>query len=645
LLATLFPSVLSETNMDSKAMMLIWAAIVAVAPRPPAFGAAQLKDEPVARPKIFRSLWKYGCSLVQARLVWALCLMALLGVSTGPSALAAPKSELDTSWAVEEGYSLRVLARGFSLPTSLAAVAQPGTEPGAPKLFVTELRGAIKVVANDDSVSEFARIATFAPKKDWPDWEGEAGMAGICLDPDHGYLFVTYAYRDASGILRNGISRLRAQPHTFAGKAQEQRDIGRFLAGEASAFSHQIGNCVVHGGLLYVSIGDAGNPGLSANVQSSLGKVLRLTLDGEPAPGNPFASGAALAPRVFALGLRNTFGLAFAGERLFAAENGVELDRVLELAVGRDYHWNGTDASIAMNAAAVFVPPIGPVQMVHAAPRADGLRPSDHDRFLIAASNGKQGPGVVVVDYALADSSVSAAPHHLVRYEGEQEGAAVTGVALTRDGVCFVPILPVDGSGVVLVTRYQPAAAHSSILGKSTKGSLLAASGCLGCHSRAGAGGGVGPALDINSLLTRIETRVFNADYAQQVARLDAIKDVTVAAGRNARHEVLAAARDARARVWIVNRLLNPKFDQPDAQMPNLNLTREKAEALTSELLGPSRVQRWLAAMSERRFLQGALAGALAAALLAFVVALFRRPLGRILLRVWPRALRRHGSL
>jgi hypothetical protein len=575
-----------------------------------------------------------ACCLVLARLVWVLCLFALLGISAVPPVLAAPpKSELDASWAVEEGYSLRVLARGFSLPTSLAAVAKPSADPGAPKLFVTELRGVIKVIANDDSVSEFARVSTFTPKKDFPDWEGEAGMAGVCLDPDHGYVFVTYAYRDASGILRNGISRLRAQPHTFAGKAQEQRDIGRFLAREISAFSHQIGNCVVHGGLLYVAIGDAGNPTLSADVKSSLGKVLRLTLDGEPAPGNPFASGAELAPRVFAMGLRNPFGLAFAGERLFAAENGVELDRFLELVVGRDYRWNGTDASIAMNAAAVFVPTIGPAQMVHAAPRTDGLRPSDHDRFLIAASNGKQGPGVVVVDYALSTSSVLAAPHHLVRYEGKQQGAAVTGVALTRDGICFVPILPVDGNGVVLVARYQPAAAHNGIIGKSISGNLLAANGCLGCHSHSGVGGRVGPALDINSLLTRIETRVLSAAYAQQVARLDAIKDATVAAGRNARHEVLAAEPDARVRVWIINRLLNPKFDEPDAQMPNLNLTREKAEALASEMLGQSRAERWLGVVTGKHFLGGALAGIVATALLAFVVARFGRPLWRLLLR------------
>jgi Glucose / Sorbosone dehydrogenase len=595
-------------------------------------------DETTARPGGFTVPRKYGCSLALARLVSTLSLSALLGASAVPWALAAPKSELDEHWAVEEGYSLRVLARGFSLPTSLAAVPQTSAEPGAPKLFVAQLRGTVKVIANDDSVSEFARIATFTPKRDWPDLEGEAGMAGICLDPDHGYVFVTYAYRDASGILRNGISRLRAQPHTFAGKVQEQRDIGGFLAGEASALSHQIGNCVVRGGFLYVSIGDGGNPELSGNVESSLGKVLRLTLDGEPAPGNPFASGAALAPRVFALGLRNPFGIAFAGERLFAAENGVALDRFLELGIGRNYHWNGTDASIATNAAAIFVPTIGPAQMVHVAPGTDGLRPSEHARFLIAASNGEKGvAGVVVVDYSLSQSSVLSAPRHLVRRDGEQWGVGVTGVALTRDGICFVPILPVDGSGVVLVARYRPAAAHGNVIGKSFKGNLLVANGCLGCHSLAGKGGRVGPDLDYGSLRTRIETRVLNARYAEQVARLDAIKDATVAAGRNARHEVLAADKDVRVRVWLINRLMNPKFDEPDAQMPNLNLTREKAEALASDLLGPRGPGKLLTPVSEKWFLLGALAGAFAVALLALLVALFR-PFGRILLRAKPRA-------
>lgn len=565
---------------------------------------------------------------------WPLVALALVQVHAQPRnqvqdqapvrvAAAAPASavnrELAASWAVDDGYSLGVLAAGFSLPTSLAGVPAPGAQPGAPKLFVTELRGTIKVVANDNSVTEFDRIPTLAPKREWPDWEGEAGMAGICLAPEQGYVFVTYAYRDDSGILRNGITRLRAQPHTLAGKVQERRDIGGFLAAEPSALSHQIGNCVVHGGFLYVAIGDAGHPALSTKVESPLGKVLRLTLDGDPAPGNPFPGAAGVGPRVYTFGLRNPFGLAFAGERLFAAENGISLDRFIELGPGRNLNWNGSDASIATNAAAVFVPTIGPAQMVHAPPRAAGLSPSEHDRFLIAASNGTQGPGVVVVDYALQSNMVAAAPRYLARYLGRETGMAVAGVSMVREGVAFVPILPVAGTGVVLVARYAPAAEHATTIAKSVR-NLLAANNCMGCHSRDGVGGQVGPSLDRNSLMTRVETRVLNASYAQQLARLDAINDPEVAKGRKARRKVLDTAPDQRARAWIVERLLHPKFDQLDAQMPDLGLDRATAEALALELAGPSGwQQKVLALLVERRFQQGVLAGGAAVGALAVV--------------------------
>lgn len=580
--------------------------------------------------------------LAGQRLVFAVHLIAALVLGAAPwaRAQAQARSELDTQWAVEEGYSLRVLAKGFSLPTSLAAVPQPAADPGAPKLFVTELRGRIKVLANDNSVSEFARIATSAPKKDWPDGEGESGMAGICLDPERGYVFVTYAYRDASGILRNGISRLRAEPHTFAGKVQEQVDIGRFLAGEPSSLSHQIGNCVVHRGFLYVSIGDAGYPALTAKPDSALGKVLRLTLDGEPAPGNPIAGSGPIPPRVFASGLRNAFGLAFAGDRLFAAENGLDVDRFLEIAAGRNYLWDGTDGSIATNAAVVFVPAIGPVQMAHVPPGANALSPSGQDRFLIAASDSRQGPGIVAVEYALRSSTVVSPPRYLVQYEGPQKRMAVTGVALTRDGIAFVPILPVDKAGVVLVARYEPSAAHDSIIGRtSVKGSLVAANGCLGCHSLGGMGGRVGPDLDAQSIRSRVETRVLGAAYRQHIEQLDALKDVVVAQGRQARHEVLGAPPEDRVRVWVVNRLLNPKFDQPDALMPQMNLSREKAEAIATELLGTvSAWERRMDAVRDPRFLKGAAAGALVMAMIASIVLVvrYRRPLMRGLLRARP---------
>jgi len=162
-----------------------------------------------------------------------------------------------------------------------------------------------------------------------PNLDGESGLAGICLDDEHGYVFATYAYRDADGILRNAITRFSASPRSFEGKAEQRTELGSFFASEPSALSHQIGTCRVHSGALYVAVGDAGNPALSSKIETPLGKILRMTLDGKPDPGNPFSTGAGRAPFVFSLGLRNPFGLAFAGDRLFAAENGVELDRFL----------------------------------------------------------------------------------------------------------------------------------------------------------------------------------------------------------------------------------------------------------------------------------------------------------------------------
>lgn len=87
----------------------------------------------------------------------------------------------------------------------------------APKFFVTELRGRIKVIANDGSVSDFAFVPTFKPQQEWPDFSGEAGLAGLCLDPQHGFVFVTYAYRDRDGVLRNGLIRFSTTLGTFEG--------------------------------------------------------------------------------------------------------------------------------------------------------------------------------------------------------------------------------------------------------------------------------------------------------------------------------------------------------------------------------------------------------------------------------------------
>jgi mono/diheme cytochrome c family protein len=479
-----------------------------------------------------------------------------------------------------------------------------------------ELRGAIRTIADDGTVAEFAKVETFTPAKEWPDETGEAGMGALCLAPEHGYVFVTYAYRDEQGVLRNAISRFGARPWTFEGPATDRRDYKELLADTPSSFSHQIGACVVDGDSLYVSVGDGADPAKARDPATPLGKILRLTLDGKPHPANSWPNAAVQQAAVHAYGLRNPFGLSMAGGRLFAAENGIALDRLLEIRAGSDHGWDGTDRSIAMNALAVFTPTIGPAHLAHAPPGSRALKPASSDvsphRFVIAASNCLQGPGIIDVHYDLDRGLVLRAPAYIARFDGRQRGQAVTGVAVADDGIYFTPIFPTVDRGSLLVARYDPANMHTRIIGK-VEGDLLAKYNCLGCHSLDGVGARVGPALDRNSILHRVGTRVMHPSYEEFVARLDRLDDPEIARGHAARHEVLEAPEQRKVWTWIVNRLVQPSFDYPEAQMPDVGISRAQAEAIAERLIGGSLRSRIVKFVGNKFFAGGAVVGASAA--------------------------------
>jgi glucose/arabinose dehydrogenase len=89
-------------------------------------------------------------------------------------------------------------------------------------------------------------------------------------------------------------------------------------------------------GMLYAGTGDAEEKGMSRDRASLGGKILRMTPEGKPAPGNPFPGSV-----VYSLGHRNVQGLAWDDEgRLYAAEFGQdEFDELNRVEPGRDYGW------------------------------------------------------------------------------------------------------------------------------------------------------------------------------------------------------------------------------------------------------------------------------------------------------------------
>ena len=89
-------------------------------------------------------------------------------------------------------------------------------------------------------------------------------------------------------------------------------------------------------GMLYVATGDAGNGSNAPKRRSLAGKVLRITPQGRPAPGNPFRGSP-----VWTLGHRNVQGLAFdTAGRLIASEFGErDVDELNILKAGKNYGW------------------------------------------------------------------------------------------------------------------------------------------------------------------------------------------------------------------------------------------------------------------------------------------------------------------
>ena len=94
--------------------------------------------------------------------------------------------------------------------------------------------------------------------------------------------------------------------------------------------------------LLYVSTGKTGNtPGMAQDRDSLGGKILRLTLEGEPAPDNPFGNA------VYRSGHRNVEGMAFDDRgRLWASEFGdATWDELNLIEPGSNYGWPEIEGS------------------------------------------------------------------------------------------------------------------------------------------------------------------------------------------------------------------------------------------------------------------------------------------------------------
>jgi quinoprotein glucose dehydrogenase len=237
--------------------------------------------------------------------------------------LAAP-----AAWA-QNAPGAEPYATDLAFPTNMA-FAPDG------RLFFTEKQtGAVRVIGEDGRV--LAEPFVTVPV----DGSGETGLLGIALHPDfaHGEPWVYLYLTDPDGGM-NAIARVRAD-------GDRGGAIERLLETVPGANAYHNGGDLLFGpdGMLYASVGEAHQQDRAQAIEDLGGKVLRLTDEGEPAPGNPFGDGNA----VYSLGHRNSFGLCVdpATGDLWETENGPERDdEVNRIEPGANYGWplvTGTD--------------------------------------------------------------------------------------------------------------------------------------------------------------------------------------------------------------------------------------------------------------------------------------------------------------
>lgn len=163
---------------------------------------------------------------------------------------------------------------------------------------------------------------------------GEGGLLGLAVSPDYSSDGLLYAYFTSQSD--NRIARFTLTRSEPGGSLELGRPETVF-SGIPKASTHN-GGRIRFGpdGNLYVGTGDSQRRDQPQDPNALGGKILRITKDGKPAPGNPFGDNP-----VYSLGHRNVQGLDWdeAG-RLWSSEFGPNVDDELNLIrPGGNYGW------------------------------------------------------------------------------------------------------------------------------------------------------------------------------------------------------------------------------------------------------------------------------------------------------------------
>ncbi|WP_288456747.1 PQQ-dependent sugar dehydrogenase [uncultured Sphingomonas sp.] len=245
-----------------------------------------------------------------------------------PAPGASPSPSPSSSPAPTGGFATTAVAQ-FDSPWAIAFL------PDA-RLVVTQKDGQMLLVSADGR--QRRTIATLPVSS-----AGQGALMDVVPAPDFAQSRRIYFSYSAAGNGGKGVVLARGALDGATG-AEQLRSIETLyratpLVDGDGHFSGRIAFSP-DGDYLFFTAGDRQKFTPAQDKDKSLGKVLRLTLDGKPAAGNPLAAQGFL-PEVWSYGHRNLLGIAFDAqgnlwEQEMGPQGGDELNLILP---GRNYGW------------------------------------------------------------------------------------------------------------------------------------------------------------------------------------------------------------------------------------------------------------------------------------------------------------------
>lgn len=232
-------------------------------------------------------------------------------------------------------------ATPYGFDTVTSSLTEPWGITSLPdgRLLVTEKSGNIRIVTTSGTVGN---PITGVPAVNA---SGQGGLLGICIDPE--FSTNRMIYWVFSENVPGGMVTSVAKGRLANDEASVENPTVIYRANPSSSGSAHYGGRIVFDqmGNLLVSTGERASGStrpLAQSVTAAIGKILRITTDGLPAPGNPTFSEAGALPELYSIGHRNPQGLAFhpvTGE-LWQSEHGPRGgDEINRVEAGANYGW------------------------------------------------------------------------------------------------------------------------------------------------------------------------------------------------------------------------------------------------------------------------------------------------------------------